>query len=112
MQPGPRKGTAEIFAITAEAIDEVAGVIDAASALLEEVLRAVAAPASRSPWPSEVLLGTACYHIASPKTGHRVIAAANLTAETFAVALADAARPRSVATDESGEAIRETRLQV
>jgi hypothetical protein len=110
VEPGPRKGTAKIFAITANAIIEAAAVIDASAASLDDVLQAVDVTALPSLWPGDVLLGLACYHLTGPKSGRRFVARSDLTRETLATLVADAIKPRATKED-SGEAIRETRIE-
>ena len=110
VEPGPRKGTAKIFAITATAIVEAAAVVDAPAVALDDILQVVDAPLPPSPWPADVLLGLACFHLTGPKSGRRFAARADLTDEVCASLIAEATRPRA-AREDSGEAIRETRIE-
>lgn len=110
VEPGPRKGTAKVFAITDRSISETLGAIDIISASFDDVARAVDAVMAESAWPADVLLGLACFHLSGAKSGRRFVARADLTAEVLSQLLADAAKPRAV-KDEGGEAIRETRLE-
>lgn len=113
VQPGPRKGTAKLFLVDASSICEIVGIIDAQRASFEELVPLLSKTSSApSAWPAEVLLGTACFHLAGAKSGHRFVAARDLTAERLASMLAEAAKPRAAAADDSGQPIRETRLQV
>jgi hypothetical protein len=101
-----------VFVITASAVVETLAVLDAAAVALEQVTQIFDAQSlPPSPWPAEVLLGTVCFHLAGPKTAQRFVARRDLTPARFASLLADATSPPT-APDESGEAIRETRLQV
>ena len=111
IQPGGRKGTAKVLLITSTSIEEVAGIREASTSLNEiraAMRRASLAP---SPWPSEVLLGTACHHLAGAKTAARFVAADKLD-DSMLQTMLRAAMKVEASPDESTEAVRETRLQV
>lgn len=109
IQPGPRRNTAKIFVLTASALGEIAAVTDPALTL-DDLQDRLGRPTPTSAWPSDVRLGLACYHLASPKAGHRFVARQQLTPDAFATMLADAMKPR-VSKEDSGEAVRETRIE-
>lgn len=110
VQPGPKRGTAKVFMITDHFIVEAIDIADPKTATLRDTLSALDAVQPPSLWPPEVLLGLASFHLAGSKSGHRFIARQDLTSEKFDALVADACKPRA-AKEESGEPIRETRLE-
>lgn len=113
IQPSGRKGSAKVFLLTASGVTELAGVCDPQrdpAALQPLIDRAV--PTIHA-WPREVLLGFACHHLGGSKSASRFIPADRIDPDAFQQALADAMKPASARkADETGDAVRETRLDV
>lgn len=118
VQPGGRKGTAKVFLIKANGVDEVLGIRDAKTSIddVRDVLRSSAAVTSA--WPSEVLLGTVCHYLAGARSSARFVPLHRFDAAALAERLNDAMKvdaskaKAGASADDAAEPVRETRLQI
>ena len=111
VQPAARKGTAKLFVATAAGVAEIAGLVGDAATFAEVVAIVDRASVPAAAWPSDLLLGTICFHLGGAKTGARFIERDRLIEGTFREMLR-AAMKVEAKTEEVSEPVRETRLQM
>lgn len=107
VQPGARKGTAKLFRISADGVEEVAGVREE-SFDLAELRPMLSRKPSRSDCPPGVLLGAICFYLGGAKAVSRFLGMETLDEAAFRKAVRAAMKVQPLPDD--AETIREMAL--